>query len=79
MLPGFPKKITTVKLNRGHYRIDREDGYSIEVRRSAKGYWYQTSNLTKSKSLSVFEYDMKNGYMSYDQLNYSDTSQNHDV
>lgn len=68
MLPGFPKRICTTKLGRGHYAIKREDGYQIEVRKSAYGYWYQTSNLSRRKSLAVFQFDMKNGYMAKDQL-----------
>ena len=68
MLKGFPKSITTTKLGRGHYRINREDGYSIEIRSSYKGYWYQVSNLARRKSLSVFQFDMRYGFMPCDQL-----------
>lgn len=60
--------ITTTKLSRGHYRIDREDGYSVEVRRSARGDWYQTSNMARFKSLSVAKFDMQYQYMPRDVL-----------
>ena len=68
MLSGFPKQITTTKLGRGHYRIDRDDGHSIEVRSSANGYWYQVSTLARRKSLGVFQFDMARGYMPRDQI-----------
>lgn len=68
MLKDFPKTITTMKLNRGHYRIVREDGYSIEVRSSVKGDWYQLGNMARRETLSVFQSDMKRGYMSRDQV-----------
>lgn len=68
MLKGFPKTITTTKLARGYYRIDREDGYSIEVRSSGRGDWYQVNNMTYRKSLGVFQFDMARGYMARDQV-----------
>lgn len=71
MLSGFPKQITTMKLGRGHYRIDREDGYSIEVRTSGRGDWYQIGNMARGKSLGVFQFDMERGYMPHDQLSES--------
>lgn len=68
MLPGFPKDIKTTKIKRGHYRIDRSDGYSIEVRKSAFGYWYQVGTLKQLDSLQMFKTDMTMGYMAKDQL-----------
>lgn len=68
MLPGFPKSITTTKLDRGHYRISREDGCSIEVRRSSNGDWYQVGNMVRAKSLGIFKFDMRHGYMTRDYL-----------
>lgn len=68
MKHGFPKAITTTKLDRGHYRIDREDGYSIEVRRRSKREWYQISNMATRKTLALFETDMKNGAMVEDAV-----------
>jgi len=68
MLKGFPKATITEKLGRGHYRISRDDGYSIEVRSSGRGDWYQVSNMARRKSLGVFQFDMERGYMPHDQL-----------
>ena len=67
MLPGFPKEVTTEKLGRGHYKLTRSDGYSITVRSSTRGDWYQTSTLSRRKSLRVFQYDMGHGFMPVDQ------------
>jgi hypothetical protein len=61
MSNGFPKTITTTKLDNGHYRIDREDGYNIEVRRRSKREWYQVEGVETRKTLASFEHDVKTG------------------
>lgn len=68
MLAGFPKTIKTTQMGRGWYLIEREDGFSIEVRKNGRGVWYQTSNGSQRMTLSAFKYDMKNGFMPQDQV-----------
>lgn len=68
MLPGFPKRIETKKLGRGHYVILREDGYSIVVRKNPRGGWYQVGNGSTRPTLRTFKTDMAFGYMAKDQL-----------
>ncbi|WP_065329976.1 hypothetical protein [Tritonibacter mobilis] len=65
-LPGFPKKITTTKVHRGRYRIDREDGHSIEVINLGR-CWQVYAGLTTAPRLSTFQYDMRNGFTAHDQ------------
>ena len=67
MLPGFPKAVTKEKLRRGRYRLTRDDGYTVEVKRGVGGWWFGNTGR-KVKSLGVAEYDMQNGYTSRDQL-----------
>jgi hypothetical protein len=67
MLPGFPKQVAKKKIARGHYRLTREDGYSVEVKHGIGGWWFGKTGR-KVKSLGVAEYDMRNGYTSHDQV-----------
>lgn len=68
MLQGFPKTIKTTKLGGHRYRIEREDGYTIEVGAGSKGDWYQLGTTARRQTLSQFKYDMRMGYMPHDQL-----------
>lgn len=65
MLSGFPKNVTKEKLGRGHYRLTRDDGYTVEVRQGVGGWWFGSRKI---KSLGVAEFDMRNGYTAHDQL-----------
>lgn len=67
MLPGFPKMVVKEKISRGRYRLTRDDGYTVEVKRGIGGWWFGNTGR-KVKSLGVAEYDMQNGYTSHDQL-----------
>ncbi len=67
MLMGFPKEVTREKVKRGVYRLKRSDGYAVEARRGIGGWWLGGTGR-KVPSLSLAEYDMRNGYTSYDQL-----------
>jgi len=67
MLPGFPKNVTKEKVRRGHYRLTRDDGFTVEVKHGVGGWWFGNTGK-KVKSLGVAEYDMQNGYTSHDQL-----------
>ena len=67
MLPGFPKQVTRTKLSRGYYRLTRDDGYSVVVKRGVDGWWFGNTGR-KVKSLGVAEFDVKHGYTAYDQL-----------
>lgn len=69
MLPGFPKTIVREKVSSVQYVLKRDDGYTVIVIRGINGWWFGGTGK-KVKSLSVAEFDMKNGYTSYDQLNY---------
>src|SRR5690606_12147652 len=40
MLPGFPKNVTKEKVSRGRYRLTRDDGYVVEVKRGVGGWWF---------------------------------------
>lgn len=60
MTNEFPKTIETTKIGKGHYRIEREDGFAIEVKRESKRRW--TSDNTFRKTLGEFETDVKNGH-----------------
>jgi hypothetical protein len=71
MLPGFPKKVDAQKLARGHYRLLREDGYSINVRRGVSS-WYQVGNMVRRKSLGMFIFDLEYGYTAHDQIKAKD-------
>lgn len=70
MLTGFPKNVTKEKVHRGHYRLTRDDGYTVEVKRGVGGWWFGNTGR-KVKSLGVAEYDMRNGYTSHDQVGVS--------
>jgi hypothetical protein len=67
MLPGFPKNVTKEKVSRGRYRLTRDDGYAVEVKRGVGGWWFGNTGR-KVKSLGIAEYDMRNGYTSHDQV-----------
>lgn len=67
MLPGFPKNVTKEKVRRGHYRLTRDDGFTVEVKHGVGGWWFGNTGR-KVKSLGVAEYDMRNGYTSHDQV-----------
>ena len=66
MLPGFPKKVVTTKLGRGHYRLVRDDGHAVEAQRGVKGWW--CNGVRKAPSLKDIRLDMQNGYTAHDQL-----------
>lgn len=68
MLQGFPKSIKTTKIGNHRYRIERDDGYVIEVSAGSKGDWYQLGTIARRQTLSQFKYDMRMGYMAHDQL-----------
>lgn len=67
MLPGFPKNVIKEKVRRGHYRLKRDDGFTVEVKHGVGGWWFGNTGR-KVKSLSIAEYDMRNGYTSRDQV-----------
>ena len=67
MLAGFPKTVKSEMLRRGHYRLTREDGYVVEVKRGMNGWWFGNTGR-KVKSLGVAKFDMENGYTSKDQV-----------
>ena len=67
MLPGFPKSVRKEKVRRGHYRLTRDDGFTVEVKRGVGGWWFGNTGR-KLKSLGVAEYDMRNGYTAHDQV-----------
>ena len=67
MLPGFPKIVVKEKVSRGHYRLKRDDGREVEVKRGVGGWWFGRTGRNV-KSLGVAEYDLRNGYTAWDQL-----------
>ena len=70
MLPGFPKNVTKEKVRRGHYRLTREDGFTVEVKHGVGGWWFGGTGQ-KVKTLGVAVYDMRNGYTSRDQVDFA--------
>lgn len=66
MRAGFPKNVERHKVGKGHYLLIREDGYSVELRRSPRGYFYQTSNFARFATLRVAIMDLSHGYMPRD-------------
>jgi hypothetical protein len=67
MLPEFPKTVVKEKVGRGHYRLTRDDGFTVEVKRCAGG-WLFGGGGRKVKSIGLAEYDMRNGFTSHDQV-----------
>jgi hypothetical protein len=61
------KQIKTTRTAPGRYLITREDGYQITVQRSGSS-WYMVGTMRREQTRSAFEYDMRNGYMSHDQI-----------
>ena len=59
-------EVTTTKIDRGHYKLSRNDGYSIVVRKSAGKGWYDVSTMHREPTLAAFQFDMSNGYMAVD-------------
>lgn len=57
----MPESTTTVKLSKGNYRIDRIDGFSIEVTRESKRVWRTSFDNSTRKTLGEFENEMEAG------------------
>lgn len=52
---------TTIKISKGNYRIERIDGFSIEVIRESKRVWRTSFDNSTRRTLGEFENEMEAG------------------